>query len=190
MGRHLPRKAQRKGAYCAVSGGYTARYRITDVIRVTSPRITQRLYAIGPPWGRRCVRQRDTPPAGGTRGPADSVSGWAGCLLSGLRLPALPVRPAVKSAAVPPRPATAQAVPGSTTRLSPGAPISGRSPGRLAGPAYQHPAPPTISGSAAPLAGHCAGQPRRGGKRGDAACGRDTRREISASRIVQAASRP
>lgn len=69
MGRHLHRQAQRKGAYCAVSGGYTARYRITDVIRVTSPRITLRLYAIGPPWGRRCVRQRDTPPAGGTRGP-------------------------------------------------------------------------------------------------------------------------
>lgn len=69
MGRHLHRQAQRKGAYCAVSGGYTALHRITDVIRVTSPRITQRLYAIGPQWGRRCARQRVTPPAGGTRGP-------------------------------------------------------------------------------------------------------------------------
>lgn len=176
MGRHLHRQAQRKGAYCAVSGGYTARYRITDVIRVTSPRITLRLYAIGPhgaggAQGNELRRLR-----AGRGAPADSVSGWAGRLLSGLRLPTLPVRPAMQSAAVPPRPATAQAVHGSTTRLAPGAPIAGRSPGRLVGPAYQHPAPPTDSGSAAPLAGHCAGQPRRGGKRGRAACGRDTRR--------------
>lgn len=69
MGRHLHRQAQRKGANCAVSGGCTALHRITDVIRVTSPRITQRLCAIGPQWGRRCARQRETPPAGGTRGP-------------------------------------------------------------------------------------------------------------------------
>lgn len=69
MGRHLHRQAQRKGANCAVSGGCTALNRITDVIRVTSPRITQRLCAIGPQWGRRCARQRVTPPAGGTRGP-------------------------------------------------------------------------------------------------------------------------
>lgn len=179
MGRHLHRQAQRKGAYCAVSGGYTALHRITDVIRVASPRITQRLYAIGPQWGRRCARQRERRLRAGRGAPADSVSGWAGRLLSGLRLPTLPVRPAVQSVAVPPRPATAQAVPGSTTRLEPGAPIAGRSPGRLAGPASQHPAPPTVSGSAAPLAGHCAGQPRRGGRRGDAACGRATRRRTA-----------
>ena len=190
MGRHLARKALRKGAYCAVSGGDTARNRITDVIRVTSPRITLRLYAIGPHGAGGAQGNEMRRLRAGRGAPADSVRGWAGCLLSGLRLPALPVRPAVKSAAVPPRPATAQAVPGSTTRLSPGAPISGRSPGRLAGPAYQHPAPPTVSGSAAPLAGHCAGQPRRGDKRGYAACGRATRWVISASRIVQAASRP
>lgn len=36
------------GRYCAVSGGYTALNRITDVIRVASPRITLRLYAIAP----------------------------------------------------------------------------------------------------------------------------------------------
>lgn len=38
----------RNGRYCAVSGGFTALNRITDVIRVASPRITQRLYAIAP----------------------------------------------------------------------------------------------------------------------------------------------
>lgn len=160
-------------------GRLAARNRITDVIRVTSPRITLRLYAIGPHGAGGAQGNEMRRLRAGRGAPADSVSGWAGCLLSGLRLPALPVRPAVKSAAVPPRPATAQAVPGSTTRLSPGAPISGRSPGRLAGPAYQHPAPPTVSGSAAPLAGHCAGQPRRGGKRGRAACGRATRRRTA-----------
>lgn len=181
MGRRLPRKAQRKGANCAVSGGCTALNRITDVIRVASPRITLRLYAIGPPpngAGGAQGNERRRPRAG--RGvPADSVSGWAGRLLSGLRLPALPVRPAVQSAAVPPRPATAQAVPGSTTRLSPGAPIAGRSPGRLAGPASQHPAPPTVSGSAAPLAGHWRRPAPARGRRGDAACGRDTRRRTA-----------
>lgn len=166
MGRHLPRKALRKGAYCAVSGGTAARNRITDVIRVTSPRITLRLYAIGPHGAGSAQGNEMRRLQAGRGAPADSVSGWAGCLLSGLRLPTLPVRPAVQAVAVPPRPATAQAVPGSTTRLTPGAPLAGRSPGHLSGPASQHPAPPTVSGSAAPLAGHCAGQPRRGGKKG------------------------
>lgn len=74
MGRHLPRKAQRRGANCAVSGGDTALNRITDVMRVASPRITQRLCAIGPPRGqaerkatRDAARGREGagPPAGG-----------------------------------------------------------------------------------------------------------------------------
>lgn len=74
MGRHLHRKAQRRGANCAVSGGCTALNRITDVIRVASPRITLRLYAIGPPKGQAvrketrsaaCGREGVGPPAGG-----------------------------------------------------------------------------------------------------------------------------
>ena len=54
-------------AFCAVSGGYTALNRITDVIRVASPRITLRLYAKGPAKGRRCK------PAG-KRGPHRSAA--------------------------------------------------------------------------------------------------------------------
>lgn len=74
MGRRLARKAQRRGANCAVSGGYTALNRITDVMRVASPRITQRLCAIGPPRGQAvrkatsnaaCGRDGVGPPAGG-----------------------------------------------------------------------------------------------------------------------------
>lgn len=121
---------------------------------VTSPHITCRYAHNRAQWAGGAQGNERRRLRAGRGAPADSVSGWAGRLLSGLRLPALPVRPAVQSAAVPPRPATAQAVPGSTTRLKPGAPIAGRSPGRLAGPASQHPAPPTDSGSAAPLAGH------------------------------------
>lgn len=190
MGRHLHRQAQRKGAYCAVSGGTAALNRITDVIRVTSPRITLRLYAIGPPWGRRCARQRDAPPAGGTRGPRrqrQRVGGPSAVRPTPARSPGATGYAICRRGAAPGHCA-------GRARLHypamPGAPIAGRSPGRLAGPAYQHPAPPTVSGSAAPLAGHCAGQPRRGDKRGYVACGRATRREIIASRIVQAASRP
>lgn len=74
MDGHLPRKALRRGANCAVSGGYTALNRITDVMRVASPRITQRLCAIGPPRGQAVRKEtRDAahgrdgegPPAGG-----------------------------------------------------------------------------------------------------------------------------
>ena len=190
MGRHLHRKAQRKGANCAVSGGYTALNRITDVMRVTSPRITQRLCAIGPNGAGGALGNEIRRLRAGRGAPADSVSGWAGRLLSGLRLPALPVRPAVQSGAVPPRPATAQAAPGSTTRLPPVAPIAGRSPGRLSGPASQHPAPPTVSGSAAPLAGHWRRPAPARGQEGRRRLRAGYQTEDSASRIVQAASRP
>lgn len=133
---------------------------------VTSPHITCRYAHNRAQWAGGAQGNERRRLRAGRGAPADSVSGWAGRLLSGLRLPTLPVRPAVQAVAVPPRPATAQAMPGSTTRLEPGAPLAGRSPGRFSGPAYQHPAPPTVSGSAAPLAGHYAGQPRRGGRRG------------------------
>lgn len=98
---------------------------------VTSPHITCRYAHNRAQWAGGAQGNEMRRLRAGRGAPADSVSGWAGRLLSGLRLPTLPVRPAMQSAAVPPRPATAQAVHGSTTRLSPGAPIAGRSPGRL-----------------------------------------------------------
>lgn len=60
----------RNGRYCAVSGGFTALNRITDVIRVTSPRITQRLYAIAP----RGQQQRKATGRGGV--PPAAAGGW------------------------------------------------------------------------------------------------------------------
>lgn len=190
MGRHLPRKAQRKGANCAVSGGCTALNRITDVIRVASPRITLRLYAIGPQWGRRCARQRETPPAGGTRGPRRQRQRVGG------------------PSAVRPTPACSPGAPGCA--------ICRRSaaPGHCAGRARLH--YPAIAGCAncrpvsrsfgrpglpASSTAHGQRQCRAAGwplRRPAPARGQEGRRrlragyqtEIRASRIVQAASRP
>lgn len=61
----------RNGRYCAVSGGFTALNRITDVIRVASPRITLRLYAIAP---RRSAAAKGN----GTRGSSARCGGRLG----------------------------------------------------------------------------------------------------------------
>lgn len=76
MGRHLPRKAQRRGANCAVSGGDTALNRITDVMRVASPRITQRLCAIGPPRGQAQAPAAARSSSRATARPRRSVPGF------------------------------------------------------------------------------------------------------------------
>ena len=62
---------RRNGRYCAVSGGFTALNRITDVIRVASPRITLRLYAIAP---RRSAAAKGN----GTRGSSARCGGRLG----------------------------------------------------------------------------------------------------------------
>lgn len=104
MGRHLARQAQRRGANCAVSGGYTALNRITDVMRVASPRITQRLCAIGPPRGQAvrketrdaaCGRASDAAGASASRR-AELLAGHsqAAPVCAGVSAPPLPQGPA------------------------------------------------------------------------------------------------